>query len=154
MPRHAHLLPEHLAALGYPLQDKGVAHEEEVQVMANIGMDALHNPHKPRPKGEWIGGEMTRHYNPVIKELYILSIDMILLNNDIALYNLEQVQGDNNHSIITTTMHHNKTDIQGAMNWVYDYHKELEVKFMDLDENKITEFEEPVDTELAQWLGN
>jgi hypothetical protein len=37
-----------------------VAHEDEVQVYANIIMDALHNPHKPRPKDEWIGGEITR----------------------------------------------------------------------------------------------
>ena len=54
-------------------------------------------------------------------------------------------------------MHNNKTDIQGAMNWVYDYHKELEAKFMDLYENKVPKFGEPVDTELAQYvdgLGN
>jgi hypothetical protein len=36
------------------------AHEDEVRVMANISMDALRNPHAPRPKGEWIGGEITR----------------------------------------------------------------------------------------------
>jgi hypothetical protein len=23
-------------------------------------VDALHNPHKPRPEGEWVGGEMMR----------------------------------------------------------------------------------------------
>ncbi|KAI9430162.1 hypothetical protein H4582DRAFT_2019362 [Lactarius indigo] len=38
-------------------------------------------------------------------------------------------------------MHHNKTDIQGAMNWVHDYHKELEAKFMDLYENKMPNLE-------------
>ena len=37
-----------------------VAEPEEVQVMANIIMDALRNPHKPRPSGEWVGGEVTR----------------------------------------------------------------------------------------------
>jgi Delta6-protoilludene synthase len=37
-----------------------VAPEDEVQVMADIIMDALRNPHEPRPKGEWIGGEVTR----------------------------------------------------------------------------------------------
>jgi Delta6-protoilludene synthase len=37
-----------------------VAHEDEVQVMADIIMDALRNPHTPRPKGEWVGGEVTR----------------------------------------------------------------------------------------------
>ncbi|KAH9065032.1 terpenoid synthase [Lactarius vividus] len=242
---------DRLAALAYPLQDKvglrsgcdlinvlfvfdeytDVAREEEVQVMANIGMDALRNPHKPRPKDEWVGGEITRQFwelaiktasaqaqkrfietfdaflqavaqeaadraqkhirniqdylairrdttalrpcfavlefdmnlpdkavrHPVIEELCILTIDMILLTNDIASYNLEQARGGDNHNIITTVMHHNKTDIQGAMNWAYDYHKELEAKFMDLYENKIPKFGEPVDIELAQYvegLGN
>ena len=37
-----------------------VAHEDDVRVMADISMDALHNPHAPRPKDEWIGGEVTR----------------------------------------------------------------------------------------------
>ena len=33
-----------------------------VQIQADIIMDALHNPHKPRPAGEWIGGEIFRQY--------------------------------------------------------------------------------------------
>lgn len=37
-----------------------VAPEDEVQVMADIIMDALRNPYQPRPKGEWVGGEVTR----------------------------------------------------------------------------------------------
>ena len=49
-------------------------------------------------------------------------------------------------------MHQHKTDIQGAMNWVHDCHKELEAKFMDLYENKIPRFGEPVDSELARYV--
>ncbi|KAH9005726.1 terpenoid synthase [Lactarius hatsudake] len=170
-----------------------VVREEEVQVRANIGVDALRNPHKPRPKDEWIGGEMTRRFwelaintasaqaqkrfietfdaylqavddlairrdttaskpcfavlesdmnlpeeavhHPVIEELYILSIDVILLDNV---------------TITTIVMHHNETDIQGAMNRVYDYHKEREAKTR-------PKFGEPADTELVQnveGLGN
>jgi hypothetical protein len=30
--------------------------------MADIIMDALRSPHKARPKGEWVGGEVTRQY--------------------------------------------------------------------------------------------
>lgn len=241
-----------LACLAYPLLNKerartgcdlmnmffvydeysDVAHEDDVQVMADIIMDALRNPHKPRPEGEWVGGEVTRQFwelaiktaspgsqkrfietfgtytqsvvqqaadrthkhvrtieeylevrrdtigakpsfailetglenltdeavrHPIINELSILTIDMILLGNDIASYNLEQARGDDNHNIITIVMHHNKTDVQGAMDWVYNYHKELEAKFMDIYENKIPKFGEPVDSELAIYvdgLGN
>jgi len=241
-----------LASLAYPLLSKervrtgcdlmnmffvydeysDVSHEDDVQVMADIIMDALRNPHKPRPEGEWVGGEVTRQFwelaiksaspgsqkrfietfatytqsvvqqaadrthkhirtideylevrrdtigakpsfailetglenltdeavrHPVINELSILTIDMILLGNDIASYNLEQARGDDNHNIITIVMHHNKTDVQGAMDWVYNYHKELEAKFMDIYENKIPKFGEVVDAELAIYvdgLGN
>lgn len=241
-----------LASLAYPLLSKerlrtgcdlmnmffvydeysDVSHEDDVQVMADIIMDTLRNPHKPRPEGEWVGGEVTRQFwelaiksaspgsqkrfietfgtytqsvvqqaadrthkhvrtideylevrrdtigakpsfailelalenltdeavrHPVINELSILTIDMILLGNDIASYNLEQARGDDNHNIITIVMHHNKTDIQGAMDWVYNYHKELEAKWMDIYENKIPKFGEPIDAELAIYvdgLGN
>jgi len=203
-----------------------VAHEDEVQVMANIIMDALRNPHTPRPKGEWVGGEVTRqcweravktagpqsqkrfidtfaiyaqsvveqaadrnrHHvrtiqeyleiriatigitpcfailevnlnlpdeavgHPAIAELSNLSATLISLYNDIASYNKEQARGDDDHNIVTIVMHHNKTDIQGAIDWVHNYHKELEAKFMDIYENKISKFGEPVDTELAQYV--
>jgi len=66
-------------------------------------------------------------------------------------YNIEQACGDN-HNIVTIIMHHNKTDIQGAMDWVYQYHKEVQAEFMDIYENKIPKFGEPVDTELAQYV--
>ena len=32
----------------------------EVRKQKDIVMDALRNPHEPRSRGEWIGGEMTR----------------------------------------------------------------------------------------------
>ena len=37
-----------------------VAHEDDVRVMTDISMDALRNPHAPRPKDEWVGGEIAR----------------------------------------------------------------------------------------------
>ncbi|KAH9011170.1 isoprenoid synthase domain-containing protein [Lactarius pseudohatsudake] len=91
-------------------------------------------------------------HHPVIEEMTILAIDMIVLGNDIASYNVEQARGDDGHNIVTVVMHQHKTDIQGAMNWVDDRHKELEAKFMDLYENKIPKFGEPVDTELARYV--
>lgn len=39
-----------------------VANAKETRKYADIVMDALRNPHKPRPAGEWVGGEVTRQY--------------------------------------------------------------------------------------------
>lgn len=35
------------------------SHENKVQVIVKALMDAMHNPHKPRPTGEWAGVEAT-----------------------------------------------------------------------------------------------
>ncbi|KAH8982765.1 isoprenoid synthase domain-containing protein [Lactarius hatsudake] len=95
-------------------------------------------------------------HHPVIEEMTILAVDMIILDNvssaSFCCYNVEQARGDDGHNIVTVVMHQHKTDIQGAMNWVDDRHKELEAKFMDLYENKIPKFGEPVDTELARYV--
>jgi hypothetical protein len=37
-----------------------VATETEAREMARIVMDAIYNPERPRPAGEWIGGEIAR----------------------------------------------------------------------------------------------
>ncbi|KAI3614315.1 hypothetical protein WG66_000253, partial [Moniliophthora roreri] len=39
-----------------------VASVEEARRLANIVMDALKNPHIPRPAGEWVGGEIARTF--------------------------------------------------------------------------------------------
>ncbi|KAH8651060.1 isoprenoid synthase domain-containing protein [Xylariales sp. PMI_506] len=39
-----------------------VSSTEEVSEQARIQMDALRNPYKPRPEGEWVGGEITRQF--------------------------------------------------------------------------------------------
>ena len=68
-------------------------------------------------------------------------------------YNIEQAHGDN-HNIVTIVMHQNKTNIRGAMDWVYQYHKEIQAKFMDIYKNNIPKFGELVDMELAQYVDN
>lgn len=56
-----------------------IAPVEEVRQQKDIVMDALRNPHKPRPEGEWVGGEVARQYvflpvilrhAPIILSLY------------------------------------------------------------------------------------
>jgi Delta6-protoilludene synthase len=37
-----------------------VADGNGARVYADIVMDAIRNPHKPRPAGEWVGGEVAR----------------------------------------------------------------------------------------------
>ncbi|KAI0265534.1 terpenoid synthase [Gloeopeniophorella convolvens] len=92
------------------------------------------------------------YHHPVVEELTNLAAQMIMLSNDITSYNLEQARGDDTHNIVTIIMHNHKTDIKGSMDWVIKYHKELEERFMDLYENKIPKFGEPIDAEVAQYV--
>ncbi|KAF8912643.1 hypothetical protein CPB85DRAFT_1561348 [Mucidula mucida] len=39
-----------------------VADNETVRCQMTCVMDALRNPYKPRPEGEWVGGEITRSF--------------------------------------------------------------------------------------------
>ncbi|KAG1801186.1 terpenoid synthase [Suillus variegatus] len=39
-----------------------VSKEDEVRQQKDIIMDALRHPYKPRPKGEWVGGEVARQF--------------------------------------------------------------------------------------------
>jgi len=72
----------HLACMAYPIAKKehvrascdfislfividehsDVSGPSEVRKQKDIIMDALHNPHEPRRKGEWIGGEAARQF--------------------------------------------------------------------------------------------
>ncbi|KAI0026900.1 isoprenoid synthase domain-containing protein [Vararia minispora EC-137] len=198
-----------------------VSSPDEVQAMADAMMDALRNPHKPRPECERVGGEVTRqfwelavgkasagakkrfavvqqaadsnnryirtvdeylevrretigieyslallefdvdvsdevHDHPVLKELSILCCDMILLDNDIMSYNVEQSRGDDEHNnIVTVVMHHYRTDIQGAMDWVQQYYAaKLEARFVHLYENELPTFGEPRVVRYVDGLAN
>jgi uncharacterized protein (DUF2126 family) len=39
-----------------------VSDEKDTRRQADAIMDALRNPYKPRPQGEWVGGEATRQF--------------------------------------------------------------------------------------------
>ncbi|EIM79126.1 terpenoid synthase [Stereum hirsutum FP-91666 SS1] len=211
----------------------------DAETQAQIIMNALMNPEKPRPHGEWVGGEVARQYwelaiktatpksqrrfvaafddymnavvqqakdrthstirdidsymevrrktigawpsfalleldmdlpedfmdHPVMHELHVLSISMICLGNvsdiaplpsDIVSWNLEQSRGDDTHNIVRIVMNQLDTDINGAMAWVEMYHKELEVKFMDIF-TKSQEWNKSMNKDISRYvegLGN
>ncbi|VDB91880.1 unnamed protein product [Peniophora sp. CBMAI 1063] len=210
-----------------------VATSEEVEAMTEIMMDALHNPHKPRAEGEWVGGELTRQFwelaietaspgsqkrfleyydqyarsvvreaqirnddipiasveeyfllrrltigakpafaiieldldlpqevvdHPVIREMEVLSVDMIILSNDIVSYNKEQACGDAISNIITiiTVTHH--TGVQDAMDWVERHYHDCAARFLELYYHHVPKFHSyRVDADVARYvdgLGN
>nr|AQH32583.1 terpenoid synthase [Polyporus brumalis] len=90
-------------------------------------------------------------YHPVIKELEYLAIDLIILDNDIASYNKEQATGDDRHNILTIAMHQFNTDFDSAMDWVANYHKEGEMRFLDALK-RVPSWGPEVDKQVAVYI--
>ncbi|TBU58644.1 isoprenoid synthase domain-containing protein [Dichomitus squalens] len=70
-------------------------------------------------------------YHPVVRELEYLAADMIALDNDIASYNREQGTGNDQHNIITVVIHHLGLNLDSAVEWAADYHKDAQRRFSD-----------------------
>ncbi|KAG6825478.1 hypothetical protein H0H92_003608 [Tricholoma furcatifolium] len=90
-------------------------------------------------------------YHPVIVELSIYITDLIILGNDIASYNKEQAVGDDRHNILTVAMRQFDIDFQGAMDWVVNYGKEVEMKFLD-GLKRVPSWGPEIDQQMKQYL--
>ncbi|EJD00101.1 terpenoid synthase [Fomitiporia mediterranea MF3/22] len=196
-----------------------------VRNMMDIVIDAMKDPHKPRPEGEVILGEIARQfwelaiksatptaqrhmieslainldavvqqaddrdndsyrsiasylanrrenigakpayvplelgldlpdevfYHPVIVELSDYVADLIGLDNDIASYNKEQATDDDRHNIVTVVMHELKVDLDAAMQWVLNYHRETEAKILDAIE-RVPSWRSDIDRQVRQYI--
>lgn len=90
-------------------------------------------------------------YHPVLKELEYLIADLIILDNDIASYNKEQATGDDRHNILTIAMHQFRCDFDAAMVWVANYHKEVEMRFLDALK-RVPSWGPKVDKDVAVYI--
>ena len=70
---------------------------------------------------------------------------------DLVSYNKEQASGDDQHNIITIVMDQLHTNVEGAMEWVYNHHRKLEVKFFDMMKT-LPSFGHEVDTQVREYL--
>ncbi|KAF7296929.1 Terpene cyclase [Mycena indigotica] len=181
-----------------------VAATAVVRQQADMIMDAIRHPNRPRPVGEWIGGEIARcfwsnatrtatptaqrrfveafqqymdgvvqqaddrnssrirdvdsyfkvrretigakpsfavneiHLNipdevmadPIVVKLTDLSIDALIIGNDLCSYNVEQARGDDGHNLVTIVMHQYGLDVQQAMSWIGDLHDQIVDEFL------------------------
>ena len=67
-----------------------------------------------------------------------------------ASYDLEQARGESNHNLVTVVMHELDMDINGAMLWIADYHKEVEKKFFEA-RAALPTWGEPIDSQVREY---
>ncbi|EJF62150.1 terpenoid synthase [Dichomitus squalens LYAD-421 SS1] len=90
-------------------------------------------------------------YHPVVRELEYLAADMIALDNDIASYNREQGTGNDQHNIITVVIHHLGLNLDSAVEWAADYHKDAQRRFSDTMK-LVPSFGPAVDRDLDTYI--
>jgi len=90
-------------------------------------------------------------YHPVITELSYYIAELIILDNDIASYNKEQANGDDRHNILTIAMKQFNTDFKGAMNWVTQYHEDVEARFLD-GLKRVPSFNPELDAQVQEYI--
>ncbi|PPQ98466.1 hypothetical protein CVT26_013867 [Gymnopilus dilepis] len=90
-------------------------------------------------------------YHPVIVELSYDIAELIILDNDIASYNKEQATGDDRHNILTVVMHQFNVDLEGAMQWVVEYHKEVERRFLD-GLKRVPSWGPKIDAQMEEYI--
>ncbi|CCL98631.1 uncharacterized protein FIBRA_00633 [Fibroporia radiculosa] len=90
-------------------------------------------------------------YHPVIIELSGYITDLIILDNDLASYNKEQAHRDDRHNILTVVMHQYGYVLDKALEWLANYHTEVETKFLD-GLKRVPSWGAEIDKQLDQYL--
>ncbi|KAJ8593639.1 terpenoid synthase, partial [Rhizopogon salebrosus TDB-379] len=87
--------------------------------------------------------------HPAIEVIYTATSDMVWIDNDMTSFNIEQARG-HDHNLVISVMHELDTDINGAMLWIADLHKETEMKFLEAMAALPT-WGEPIDSQVRKY---
>ena len=66
-------------------------------------------------------------------------------------YNKEQAVGDDQQNIIVTAMNEFNVDLEGAMRWAADYHRAVQLKFLD-DLQRVPSWGSDIDRQVGQYI--
>lgn len=67
--------------------------------------------------------------HPSLELLRSLTAESLVLGNDLYSYNIEQAAGHGGHNIITVVMNEKKVNLDGALDWVAEYHGQVLSEF-------------------------
>ncbi|KAJ3491180.1 hypothetical protein NLI96_g902 [Meripilus lineatus] len=67
--------------------------------------------------------------HPLVQEICIDATDLVIIDNDIVSYNVEQARGDT-HNILCVVMNELSLDLQDALDWTAKKHQEIASAFL------------------------
>ncbi|KAJ3777410.1 terpenoid synthase [Lentinula raphanica] len=60
--------------------------------------------------------------DPLVEYISTLTIDMLIIGNDICSYNVEQARGDDGHNMVTIVMNSMCLSLDEALLWISEFH--------------------------------
>jgi len=63
--------------------------------------------------------------HPALRSILSFAAESLVLTNDMYSYNIEQASGHGGHNIVTVIMNEKGVDLDGALNWLADYHGQV-----------------------------
>ncbi|KAL4256103.1 Terpene synthase [Pleurotus pulmonarius] len=88
--------------------------------------------------------------HPVISKLTEISIDLIILANDVYSYKVEWERGDDGHNVVTVVIQQFRMNIQDAMDYIENLINRLVDQFLE-QWSHIPVFSGPVDAEIRAY---
>jgi len=67
--------------------------------------------------------------HPSLETIRSMAAESLVLANDLYSYNIEQAAGHGGHNIITVVMNEKGVDLDGALDWVAEYHERVLSQF-------------------------
>ncbi|PCH42430.1 terpenoid synthase [Wolfiporia cocos MD-104 SS10] len=90
-------------------------------------------------------------YHPIIVEISECGVDLTIIDNDIASYNKEQAAGDDDFNSLTIIMRQLDVDLASAIDWVVDYHAQVQARFLSAF-RRVPSFGGEVDRDVEQYI--
>ena len=81
----------------------------------------------------------------------MILVERFDFEQDLASYNREQAYGNDRHNILTVVMHQHGYDLDEAVKWAFEYHRERKAHFID-KMNRVPSFGSKVDEQIKVYL--
>ncbi|EPS94572.1 hypothetical protein FOMPIDRAFT_84975 [Fomitopsis schrenkii] len=91
-------------------------------------------------------------YHPAIVEMVICVIDMLIIDNDLISYNMEQRSGDARHNLVTLTMLEQTLSIHDAITLLFKRHISFQDRFLKAYRSFEPQWDDAINAQLRDAL--
>ncbi|KAJ3934533.1 MAG: terpenoid synthase [Lentinula lateritia] len=103
-------------------EDRVTHHIRDVESYLKVRRDTIGA--KPSFALLHLGSDLPEGFllNPLVECITTLTIDLLIIGNDICSYNVEQARGDDAHNMVTIVMNSMSLNLDNALLWISNLH--------------------------------